>query len=383
MPLVLVDTEALDANVARLTERTRATGKTVRLASKSVRSPALMRRIADASGGAVRGVMAYAAGEHSYLAAHGFTDIVVGYPTVQPADLAHAVAANRAGVSLALMVDCAPHVDAIAAAAREGGVVLPVLVDVDVSYRPLLLARFGVRPHLGVRRSPLREPAEVVDLVARIAARPELRFEGVMAYEAHVAGVPDRGIVRRAIKRLAAPRVVEARAAVVRALEERGSPARVVNGGGTGSSDANASEAALTEITVGSGFLASHLFDHYDALTLRPAAFFALQVTRRPASRIVTCHGGGWVASGPSGRDRAPIPAYPDGLSLLGLEGVGEVQTPLRLPRGFDVSIGDPVFFRHAKAGEVAEHANEYLLVQGDRIVDRVKTYRGLGACFL
>src|SRR6202035_4682358 len=115
-----------------------------------------------------------------------------------------------------------------------------------------------------------------------------------------------------------------------------GMPPSIVNGGGTGSLDANAREPALTEIAVGSGFLASHLFDAYRGLALRPAAFFALPVSRKPTSDIVTCHGGGWVASGAPGVDRLPLPVLPAGLSLLELEGAGEVQTPLRVGRGQD-----------------------------------------------
>ncbi len=73
----------------------------------------------------------------------------------------------------------------------------------------------------------------------------------------------------------------------------------------------------------------------------------------------------------------------PPGLSLLTFEGAGEVQTPIRLPAGLSLPLGAPVFFRHAKAGELAEHFAEYLLVRGDPIVDRAPTYRGLGRCFL
>jgi D-serine deaminase-like pyridoxal phosphate-dependent protein len=251
------------------------------------------------------------------------------------------------------------------------------VIDVDMSFRP----RRGV--HLGVRRSPVREPAEVVALASRIADRKELRFEGIMGYEAQIAGVADLDFARRAMKALSRRDVIARRAAVVAALTERGLAPRIVNGGGTGSLDANAREPALTEITVGSGLFASHLFDHYRGLTLRPAALFALQVVRRPAPRFVTCHGGGWIASGPIGPDRAPKPVYPAGLSLLPLEGAGEVQTPLAVAPGVDLALGDPVFFRHAKAGEIAEHVNTMLLVRGDAIVDRAQTYRGLGRAFL
>ncbi|HEY2512373.1 MAG TPA: alanine racemase [Polyangiaceae bacterium] len=377
LPLALVDVDALEANVERLVAPARAHGKRIRVASKSVRCPGLLERIAEASGGVVTGAMAYCATECATLAEHGFDDIVIAYPTVQPSDLAAVVAVNRVGATARLMVDSIEHVDAAAQAARDAGTVLPLLVDVDVSFRPVS------RVHLGVRRSPLHSVEAVLALVERIAARPELRFDGIMAYEAQIAGLQDLGLAKRALKALSRPQVVDLRAAVVDALTRRGWAPQIVNGGGTGSVDQNALEPALTEIAAGSGFLNSHLFDHYVGLALRPAAFFALQVVRRPAPGFVTCHGGGWIASGPAGSDRLPLPVAPAGLSLLDLEGAGEVQTPLHVPQGIALAVGDAVLFRHAKAGELAEHVPEYLLVSGGEVVDRVKTYRGMGQCFL
>jgi D-serine deaminase-like pyridoxal phosphate-dependent protein len=116
---------------------------------------------------------------------------------------------------------------------------------------------------------------------------------------------------------------------------------------------------------------------------LEPACFFALEVTRRPAPDLVTCLGGGYVASGATGPDKAPLPWLPRGLALLPMEMAGEVQTPLRVPRGTSIALGDPVVFRHAKAGELAERFREYLLLEGGRVVERVPTYRGQGECFL
>jgi D-serine deaminase-like pyridoxal phosphate-dependent protein len=377
LPLALVDLGALEANVERLTSPARARGKRVRVASKSVRSPDLLRRIEQTADGVVTGVMAYAAREAELLVEHGWRDVLVAYPTMQPADLACVARTNKGGADVALVVDCAAHVDAIAKAARDEGARVPVIVDVDVSLRP------APSVHIGVRRSPLREAREVVALAERVASRPELRFEGIMAYEAHVAGLADTDLARVAMKALARPRVAEARASIVAALGKAGLAPRVVNGGGTGSLDANVDEPALTEIAVGSGFLASHLFDHYRGLALRPAAYFAIAVARAPCPGVVTCHGGGWVASGAAGRDRLPVPALPRGVALLDLEGAGEVQTPLRVPRGVDLALGDPVFFRHAKAGELAEHVNEYLLVRGDEVEGTAATYRGMGRAFL
>jgi D-serine deaminase-like pyridoxal phosphate-dependent protein len=178
--------------------------------------------------------------------------------------------------------------------------------------------------------------------------------------------------------------VAKRRDRIARALAAAGLTPAIFNGGGTGSIRASAHEEVLTEVTAGSGFLDSHLFDAYRNLTLEPAAYFALQVVRRPSEGMVTCHGGGYVASGSWGRDRLPVPTLPAGLRLTTLEGAGEVQTPLELHQhDIQLALGDPVFFRHAKAGELAEHFAEYLMVRGFRVEGRAATYRGLARCFL
>jgi D-serine deaminase-like pyridoxal phosphate-dependent protein len=257
-------------------------------------------------------------------------------------------------------------------------------VDVDVSYRPA-----GGRVHLGVRRSPLRDPGEIADFAGRVLASAHLELGGLMAYEAHIAGIPDEapgapfmGAAKRLVKRLARSPAVALRRAVVAELARRGIAVPLFNGGGTGSVAWSVADEALTEVTAGSGFLDSHLFDGYRGLALEPAAFFALQATRRPGPGFVTCQGGGFVASGAVGADRLPVPYLPEGLRLTGMEGAGEVQTPLVVPEGVHVELGAPVLFRHAKAGELAEHFARYLLVRGSRVEARAPTYRGAGHCF-
>jgi D-serine deaminase-like pyridoxal phosphate-dependent protein len=70
-------------------------------------------------------------------------------------------------------------------------------------------------------------------------------------------------------------------------------------------------------------------------------------------------------------------------MKLLNQEGAGEVQTPVSLPAGTRLSIGDPVFFRHAKAGELAERFSHFLLLRAGTVEQRAPTYRGDGQCFL
>ena len=390
LPLALVDLDALERNVETVVAAARAQGKTVRVASKSLRSVDLIARVQGAGGSAVRGVMAYCAAEASFLATQGMGDLLIAYPTAHPADARRIAEANRSGAVVRAVADADVHLEALRVAAEAAGVIVPVVVDVDVSHRML-----GGRVHIGVRRSPLHDVDDVVAFVRRVCETPGLSFAGLQAYEAHIAGLADdpaRGLsagawfdsaTKRAMKRLVRGSLATHRRALVDALTRAGIDVLLFNGGGTGSVGLTASEGPITEVAAGSGFLASHLFDRYRSITLEPAACFALQAVRKPMEGMVTCLGGGFVASGTAGQDRLPQPYLPAGLRLTPLEGAGEVQTPLLVPHGVDVPLGSPVFFRHAKAGELAEHFNEYLLVRGDRIVGRALTYRGSGRAFL
>lgn len=374
LPCALVDLRALDANLARLVAAVAGRGKTIRVATKSVRCPALLRRILDRGAPVCRGLLCMSVAEAVRLADEGFEDVLVGYPSAQPEDaraLAEAVARGR---PIRIVVDARAHLEALARAARERGAAAAIeaVIEVDPSLRPLGLA------HLGPRRSPVRGPADVGALCRAARELGGVRIVGLMAYEALVAGLPDLRWIVRFLKRRAVRAAARARAAAVDALRAEGVALPLVNGGGTGSLATTAADPVVTEVTVGSGFLAPHLFDHYRGLALEPAAFFALPVARVPGPGFVTCRGGGLVASGPPGRDRLPRPWLPTGLALVRAEGAGEIQTPLATRRSaVALAPGDPVFFRHAKAGELAEHFGEYLLVDGDRIVARAPTYRG------
>jgi D-serine deaminase-like pyridoxal phosphate-dependent protein len=380
LPAAIVDLDAVDRNVGRLLTPVRANGKTLRIATKSLRCPELVSHVAARGGDAVRGLMTYDATETAYLAERGERDLLLAYPTASRADARLLAELNASGARAAVVVDDEAHVSLLAEAARATATSVPLLVEVDLSYRPL-----GTSLHLGVRRSPLRTVEDVTQIARLIERTDGVSFLGVMGYEAHIAGVGDAdrrtplaSAARRAMKLRARAHVERTRRALSDALHPT-----LFNGGGSGSVAWSSAEPWLTEVTAGSGFVDSHLFDHFRDVPLEPAIFFALQVVRVPGPGFVTCHGGGFVASGAAGVDRLPIPALPEGLGLVPLEGAGEVQTPLVVPKGKTITIGDPVFFRHAKAGELAEHFDEYLFVRGDRVVSRGKTYRGLGKCFL
>jgi len=285
------------------------------------------------------------------------------------------------------MVDHLEHLKALSLAGRKAGVEILACLEVDMAYRPLGTGAV----HLGLRRSPLRTPVEALALVRSARGLPNVRINSVMGYEGHIAGTSDNvpgkrlnNALMRFVKRQSINEFTPRRDEVVKALRAEGLQLEIVNGGGSGSLVSTLMDPLVTEVTVGSGFYCSALFHHFREVEYKPAAFFATQVVRIPAPGMITCLGGGYTASGPAGPDKLPTPVLPVGLKYLSLEGAGEVQTPLELPKDCPkLELGDPVIFQHAKAGELCERFAELALIQNGKIIDRVPTYRGQGQTFL
>ncbi|GAA1931997.1 amino acid deaminase/aldolase [Nocardioides lentus] len=380
-PVVVVDLDAFEANAADLVRR--AGGTPVRVASKSVRVPGLLRRALAVPG--CRGVLAYTVREALWLVHEGVTDdVLVAYPSTDVDALADLAGDADAAAAVTVMVDDPAHLAMLdeARSGHDAPAVLRVALDLDAG----LLAP-GWR--LGPRRSPLRSTADALSLGRAVLGRPGLRLVGAMTYEGLVAGLgddvagnPPRTALLRGLQAANVRQLGRRRRRVAVALARAGARLELWNAGGTGSLETSAADPVVTEVAAGSGLLAPALFDHYRAFAPRPAAFLGLPVTRRPDGSTATVHGGGYVASGAAGRDRLPVPWAPAGLALTASEGAGEVQTPLTGPGAADLAVGDTVWFRHAKAGELVEHVGEVLLVRGDVVVGAEPTYRGRGLVF-
>lgn len=382
-PFAFVDLEAMWSNAAEMLGR--AGAKPIRVASKSVRCRRLLDEIARRDQ-RFRGLLTFTLPETLFLARHGFSNLVLAYPTADREALAElaVVTAEDPLAAPAVMVDSPEHLDLIEAAGAGIGAPVRVCIEIDVSWWVL-----GGRIKVGPKRSPLRSPVAAVELARAIESRPGVRLVGLMAYEGHIAGVGDRppgrrlrGLAIGAMQRASAAEIRERRAEIVAAVREV-SELEFVNAGGTGSLHTSAAEEAVTEVTAGSGFYAPALFDAYSAFNLTPAAAFVLPVVRKPAGSIATALGGGYLASGPADSDRLPSPYLPSGLRLDPMEGAGEVQTPLRGAAAKGLRAGDRVYLRHAKAGELCERFNLLHLVSGEEIINEVPTYRGEGCCFL
>lgn len=380
-PLAIVDLAAFDANADDLVRR--AGGKPIRVASKSVRCRALLERVLARPGFA--GIMSYTLAESIWLARSGFEDVLLAYPSADRAGFAELAGDPKLAAAVTVMADDPAQLELIDGA-REGGTQeVRVCLELDTALHLL-----GGRVRVGARRSPLREPAQLADLARTVSARPGFRVVGIMGYEGHVAGVGDalagRPLRSRAIRLMQAAarkELAARRAEAVRAVRAVVPDLEFVNGGGTGSVQQTAAEEAVTEIAAGSGLYVPRLFDNYTSFRGRPAALFAQPVVRRPGVGVVTVLGGGYPASGAAGPDRLPVPYLPQGLRYDPQEGAGEVQTPLLGSPADDLLIGDRVWFRHAKAGELCERFEALHLVDGDRVTATVPTYRGEGRTFL
>ncbi len=382
-PFAFVDLDALAANSAQMLGR--AGGKPIRVASKSLRCRALLERILPSDPG-FEGLMTFTLPETLWLAEHGFENLLLAYPTADTGalgELALRSVANPDGAPI-VMVDCVEHLDAIESVLGAGAAPVRVCVDLDASWWWL-----GGRVKVGPKRSPVHTVEQAVALAQEIERRPQLTLAALMAYEGQIAGVGDRppgrrmrGSAIRFMQRRSAAELAQRRAAVVSAIGEF-AELPIVNGGGTGSLELTGAEDAVTEVTAGSGFYAPALFDHYSRFSLTPAAGFALPIVRKPAPGVATALGGGYLASGGGDPARLPVPWLPAGLRLDPEEGAGEVQTPLLGAPAAGLSIGDRVYMRHAKAGELCERFDVLHLVEGGEIVDIVPTYRGEGKSFL
>jgi D-serine deaminase-like pyridoxal phosphate-dependent protein len=375
-PFAFVDLDAMWSNADEMLAR--AAGKPIRVASKSLRCRPLQRAILDRDE-RFRGLLTFTLPESLWLHEQGFDDLMCAYPTADRGALAELgrLETDRPPI---LMVDSSAHLDLIQATAKRAR----VCIELDLAY---WIA--GGRIKVGAKRSPIRAPEQAVALAREITARPGLELAGIMGYESHIAGVGDRplgkrlqGPAIRLIKRRSAREIAERRAAIVAAVREVVPPLELVNGGGTGSLHTTAKEPAVTELAAGSGFYAPTLFDRYADFTFAPAAAFALPGVRKPSTRVATLLGGGYLASGAAGRDRLPQPWLPAGLRFDPLEGAGEVQTPVLGEAAARLGLGDNVYLRHAKAGELCERFDRLHLVQDGKVVDEVPTYRGEGRCF-
>lgn len=378
-PFAWVDFDALQKNIVFVNE---ACGdKKIRIATKSIRSVALLKYIEKRLQN-FAGFMTFTASESNYLLEQGLDYLLIGYPVYEKQAVSRLADWVKKGKSVTFMVDAVEQASLLNDIAAQEQVTLMICIDLNMSSDYRLL-------YFGTKRSPISDFTKLDQLLQALNHFKYLQISGVMGYDAQIAGVADRSDVLfgakaaliRTMKRNSLKTLTSFRqfaVAHVRSLHDL----QFVNAGGSGSMQLTAKQQDVTEVTVGSAFLAPALFDAYDSLQLQPAAGFGLRVTRKFADDVVVCHGGGYIASGAVGVDRLPQFLEQKKFHFVPLEGAGEVQTPIVVKQG-KVAIGDTVYFRHAKAGELCERFQVLHAVEKGEYIEAIGTYRGDGQCFL
>ncbi len=380
MPFAFIDKDILTENTNQILNR--AGNKKIRLATKSIRCRAIIDYLL-AVNDQIQGLMCFTAPEAVWLSKLGYDDLLIAYPTVHREHIRDVAREVKKGKKIYLMTDKEEHLIRINQIGEQEKTILPICLDLDMSSKfPGL--------HFGVHRSSVNDKKRATTYLEAVKKNPFVALVSVMGYEAQIAGVGDnvkgQGLKNTAVRQLkkrSLKEITKRREEVVEMIKDQGFALELVNGGGTGSLESTILEEGVTEVTVGSGFYTSTLFDHYQKFRHLPAAIFAIEIVRQPAKQIYTCLGGGYVASGAAGTDKVPLPYLPPGCKLTKNEMAGEVQTPILYNGKEALSIGDPIFMRHSKAGELCERFNELTLISKGRIVEKVPTYRGEGQSFL
>ncbi len=368
-PLAFLVEENFNHNVEFFTRE--SGDKLIRLATKSIRSIEILKLLKMKLGAKYNGLMCYSAEEALWLLEEGFENILIAYPVVNKKILEE-ITNHPSLEEIYFMIDSKEHLDILSSVTNKN---INVCIDIDLSMKLPGL-------NFGVYRSSIKNLNDLQEIFFYSKSLKNISIKAVMGYEAQVAGVRDissslvENLVVPVLKKKSIQRLRRFRAEVVSWLNEKNIQLDFVNAGGTGSIDSSIEEECVTEITVGSGFYAPSLFDGYKNLKLKPSLFFALEVTRNPEPEKYTLYGGGYVASGSIGKEKSPVP-IDSSVKLISTEMCGEVQTPFQSTKSYN--LGDPIIFRHAKAGELLEHFNSFWVREQDV---EFKTYRGMSKKF-
>ena len=273
-PLGAIDATALAANAYDMLER--AQGTPIRVASKSVRVRGVVDAVLALPG--YRGVLAYTLAEALWLAETGIQDVVVGYPTADRGALTRLATSQKLASRVTVMIDDIAQLDLIDAVVPKHRTIR-VCLELDASLDAPILG------HLGVRRSPVHTPAQARALAEAIVTRDGFELVGMMAYEAQIAGLTNKGKpVIQAMQRTSIRELRDRRGEAVRRVREI-ADLEFVNGGGTGSLESTHADDSVTEIAAGSGLFGS-----------------------APVRRLLAVHAGAPLPPSPSAWCGAPPP---------------------------------------------------------------------------
>lgn len=120
---------ALDRNIQSIIEL--SGNKKIRIASKSLRSVPVMRKILAANY-RFQGIMCFSPREALFLIEQGFNDLLLGYPAYDERALHEISLLTKQGLIITCMVDCEDHIVYLEKIAEKSKGCFRVCLDIDM-----------------------------------------------------------------------------------------------------------------------------------------------------------------------------------------------------------------------------------------------------------
>lgn len=338
-PLLLLDLDALEHNIARMAAFCAEHGVAIRPHVKNFKSVDIARL--QVAAGAV-GITAATARDARAMLDAGIPEALLANQVVDPAKLDRLLRDLPSGARPILAVDGTVGARAVAAAASRAGIRVDVIIELDV----------------GMHRGGTRDTPETLALAAAIALEPALRLVGVMGYEGHTVLERDDDL-RAANTRSATAHV----AAVVAELRAAGHAIEIVAAGGTNTHPTTARDPVVTELQAGTYVGMDVAYGEY-VDGFRTALLMLGQVVSVHGEVVVLDAGGKTFGYS----DLALPRAISDTIEVVGLNDehmLCRVLTGAAAP-----AIGDRILFEVAGAGLAVLMAVQYVVIRGDTVVD-------------
>ena len=336
-PALVIDVAAMERNIRRMAEYFSAGPCRLRPHFKAHKTPEIARR--QLAAGSCTGLTCATVSE-AEIAADLCGDLLIANEPVGPGKCER-VAALARRVAITVAVDSTAGLAAIDAAARGAGVTIGVLVDLNVGQ-----TRCGVEPG-----------SDAVSLARRVASAKGVALRGLMGYEGHLVGLPDRA-EREARTRLAMAGLVE----TARMLRADGLPCDVVSAGGTGTYDISGRVDGITEIQAGSYVLMDTDYGQLDVPFEQ--AFWALgTVISRPVPGRCVADCGHKAMTKDHG--------YPAVRDLAGASVVmlNDEHATISVPPECRIQIGDRVYLRPSHTDPTINLHDAFYALDGDKVV--------------
>lgn len=347
-PVLVLDLDALDRNIAAMAALVAGHGVALRPHAKTHKSVDIAKR--QIAAGAV-GVCCAKIGEAEVLAAGGVTGILITSPVAAPAAVDRLASLAATAEGLMAVVDHPGVAERLQTALARIGARLDVMIDIDP----------------GIARTGVASAEAAVALAGVIAAAPNLAYRGVQFYcgsQQHIESYADRHAA-----------IVERTAylqQVVAALTDAGFAPGIITGSGTGTHRIDLELGVFTELQAGSYIFMDKQYLDCELVAGGGVPFeLSLAVDARVVSAnhsgLVTIDSGYKSLSTDGGvavvQRGAPVSAF---FAFMGDEHAALIAPDI----GHELRPGDPVSLTVPHCDPTVNLYDHYHVVAGDTLVD-------------